>query len=134
MASTIVGLDFGRGVIRAAEVQGFATARPTLVRYHQIQVPITAIDRGDVVDDDGVAVNAEVVRKHHDAVLGGLDRRLTQPRRVPRPDRVSGHSEEVLHRDRDAFEEARLAYRFNNEMMAELDRSHPLPRTPDHAS
>src|SRR5690606_33427772 len=26
-------------------------------------------------------------------------RRLTQPRRVPRPDRVSGHSEEVLHRD-----------------------------------
>lgn len=55
MASTIVGLDFGRGVIRAAEVQGFATARPTLVRYHQIQVPITAIDRGDVVDKETVA-------------------------------------------------------------------------------
>lgn len=35
---------------------------------------------------------------------------------------------------RRAVEEARLAYRFNNEMMAELDRSHPLPRTPDHAS
>ena len=55
MASTIVGLDFGRGVIRAAEVQGFATARPTLVRYHQIQVPATAIDRGDVVDKETVA-------------------------------------------------------------------------------
>lgn len=55
MASTIVGLDFGRGVIRAAEVQGSATARPTLVRYHQIAVPTTAIDRGDVVDRETVS-------------------------------------------------------------------------------
>ena len=35
---------------------------------------------------------------------------------------------------RRAVEEARLAYQFNNEMMAELDRSHPQPSTPDHAS
>ena len=55
MASTIVGLDFGRGVIRAAEVQGAASARPTLVRYHQIAIPTTATDRGDVVDKETVA-------------------------------------------------------------------------------
>ncbi|AYF97577.1 type IV pilus assembly protein PilM [Protaetiibacter intestinalis] len=55
MASTVVGLDFGRGVIRAAEVQGAATARPSLVRYHQIPIPETAVDRGDVVDKDTVA-------------------------------------------------------------------------------
>jgi type IV pilus assembly protein PilM len=55
MASTVVGLDFGRGVIRAAEVQGAASARPTLVRYHQIPVPEAAVDRGDVVDKDTVA-------------------------------------------------------------------------------
>jgi type IV pilus assembly protein PilM len=55
MASTVVGLDFGRGVIRAAEVQGAASARPTLVRYHQIPVPESAVDRGDVVDKGTVA-------------------------------------------------------------------------------
>ncbi len=55
MASTIVGLDFGRGVIRAAEVQGASSARPTLVRYHQIAVPTTAVDRGEVLDRDTVA-------------------------------------------------------------------------------
>lgn len=54
MASTIVGLDFGRGVIRAAEVQGASTARPTLVRYHQIAVPTAAVDRGEVIDRDTV--------------------------------------------------------------------------------
>lgn len=54
MASTIVGLDFGRGVIRAAEVLGAASVRPTLVRYHQIAVPTTALDRGEVLDRDTV--------------------------------------------------------------------------------
>ncbi|MCS0498629.1 type IV pilus assembly protein PilM [Protaetiibacter mangrovi] len=54
MASTIVGLDFGRGVIRAAEVSGAASARPTLVRYHQIAVPTTAVNRGEVTDQETV--------------------------------------------------------------------------------
>lgn len=55
MGSTIVGLDFGRGVIRAAEVAGAATARPTLVRYHQIAVPSTAVSRGEVLEQETVA-------------------------------------------------------------------------------
>jgi type IV pilus assembly protein PilM len=54
MASTIVGLDFGRGVIRAAEVMGAASSRPTLVRYHQIAVPTTALDRGEVTEKETV--------------------------------------------------------------------------------
>jgi type IV pilus assembly protein PilM len=54
MASTIVGLDFGRGVIRAAEVSGAASSRPTLVRYHQIAVPTTAISRGEVLEPETV--------------------------------------------------------------------------------
>jgi type IV pilus assembly protein PilM len=54
MASTIVGLDFGRGVIRAAEVMGAGTARPTLVRYHQITVPTTALDRGEVTEKETI--------------------------------------------------------------------------------
>jgi len=54
MASTIVGLDFGRGVIRAAEVLGAAGARPTLVRYHQIAVPTSAVDRGEGLEKDTV--------------------------------------------------------------------------------
>ncbi len=54
MASTIVGLDFGRGVIRGAEVSGAASARPTLVRYHQIAVPATAVNRGEVLEQETV--------------------------------------------------------------------------------
>jgi len=54
MASTIVGLDFGRGVIRAAEVMGAGSARPTLVRYHQIAVPSTALDRGEVLEKETI--------------------------------------------------------------------------------
>ncbi|TXK19153.1 type IV pilus assembly protein PilM [Homoserinibacter sp. GY 40078] len=54
MASTIVGLDFGRGVIRAAEVLGSGGNKPTLVRYHQIAVPTSAIDRGEVLEREVV--------------------------------------------------------------------------------
>lgn len=54
MASTIVGLDFGRGVIRAAEVSGAASARPTMVRFHQIAVPTTAVHRGEVLEPETV--------------------------------------------------------------------------------
>ena len=50
MASTVVGLDFGHGVIRAAEIADANRPRPTLVRYHDIQVPVSAIDRGEVVE------------------------------------------------------------------------------------
>lgn len=55
MAHSIVGLDFGHGVIRAAEIAGADKARPTLARYAEIDIPISAIDRGEVVEKDTVA-------------------------------------------------------------------------------
>lgn len=55
MAHSIVGVDFGHGVIRAAEIANADKERPTLLRYHEVVVPISAIDRGEVVERDTVA-------------------------------------------------------------------------------
>lgn len=55
MAKTIVGLDIGHGVLRAAEVANPGKPRPTLVRYHELPVPIEALNRGEVVDRDIVS-------------------------------------------------------------------------------
>jgi len=55
MASSVVGIDLGHGVIRAAEVADPGKPRPTLVRYHHLQVPTSAIDRGEVVEKETVA-------------------------------------------------------------------------------
>lgn len=55
MPKTIVGLDFGHGVIRAAEVSaGTAKHRPVLLRYHEVEVPLDAINEGVVADRDAV--------------------------------------------------------------------------------
>lgn len=55
MSKTIVGLDFGHGVIRAAEVSvGGAKHRPVLHRYHEVEVPLDAIKEGVVADRDAV--------------------------------------------------------------------------------
>lgn len=50
MASTVVGLDFGNGVIRAAELADVESARPTIVKYATIAVAPTALRRGEVVE------------------------------------------------------------------------------------
>jgi len=55
MASTVVGLDLGHGVLRAAEIADAGKARPTLVRYHHIPIPLSAVDRGEVVEAGTVA-------------------------------------------------------------------------------
>jgi len=55
MASTIVGLDIGNGVIRAAEIADATKSRPTLLRYHSIAVPSSAIQRGEVLEQGTVA-------------------------------------------------------------------------------
>ena len=55
MTKTIVGLDFGHGVIRAAEVlPERGRRRATLVRYQEVRVPFDAIREGVVVDEDAV--------------------------------------------------------------------------------
>ncbi|RIX30311.1 type IV pilus assembly protein PilM [Amnibacterium setariae] len=54
MPNTIVGLDFGHGVIRAAEVSADGKRQPVLHRYHEVQVPLDAIKEGVVTDLDAV--------------------------------------------------------------------------------
>lgn len=64
MTKTIVGLDFGHGVIRGAEVlpeRGMHL--PTLVRYHEVEVPFDAVREGVVVDEDAVVAALELLRK-----------------------------------------------------------------------
>ncbi len=55
MGSTIVGLDIGNGVLRAAEIADAGRPRPTLVRYHSLAVPGAAIQRGEVREQGTVA-------------------------------------------------------------------------------
>lgn len=50
MASTIVGLDIGNGVLRAAEIADAHRPRPTLVRYGSITVPAGTVARGEVIE------------------------------------------------------------------------------------
>lgn len=55
MPKSIVGLDFGHGVIRAAEVTaGAGKRKPVLHRYHEVEVPLDAIREGVVTDPDAV--------------------------------------------------------------------------------
>jgi type IV pilus assembly protein PilM len=50
MARSVVGLDIGHGVIRAAELVNPSRSRPTLVRYHEVPIPLDAVSKGEVID------------------------------------------------------------------------------------
>jgi type IV pilus assembly protein PilM len=89
MAKTIVGLDIGHGVLRAAEVSSPSGARPTLVAYHESPVPIEAVYDGEVVDADVVSNALRELWKRarfgtKDVVLGmGNQRVLSRDHKVP---------------------------------------------------
>lgn len=51
MANSVVGLDIGHGVLRAAEIVNQAR-KPMLARYFEMPVPMEAVNRGEVVDRD----------------------------------------------------------------------------------
>lgn len=55
MAATVVGLDIGHGVLRAAEVSHGSTAKPRLLRYHEVTYPVDATREGEVVEADVIA-------------------------------------------------------------------------------
>ncbi|MET1019148.1 MAG: type IV pilus assembly protein PilM [Microterricola sp.] len=55
MAKNIVGLDIGSAGLRAVELADATKARPTVVRYHEIELPAGAISRGEVVEPHTVA-------------------------------------------------------------------------------
>lgn len=54
MTKTIVGLDFGHGVIRAAEVTTGGRRRPVVHRYHEVEIPVDAVKEGVVADEPAV--------------------------------------------------------------------------------
>jgi type IV pilus assembly protein PilM len=51
MPNSVVGLDIGHGVLRAAEVVNHPK-KPVMSRYFEMPVPIEAVNRGEVVDRD----------------------------------------------------------------------------------
>ena len=55
MARTVVGLDIGSESIRAIEVSGVGTSRPTVVRYHEVTLPDGAVRSGEVIETNTVA-------------------------------------------------------------------------------
>ncbi len=52
MATSVVGLDIGHGVLRAAEVAGGSTGKPRLMRYHEVTFPSDATREGEIVEQD----------------------------------------------------------------------------------
>lgn len=53
MSKNLIGIDFGHGVIRAAEVAP-GKRRPVVHRYHEVPVSTDAVKEGVVVDQDVV--------------------------------------------------------------------------------
>jgi type IV pilus assembly protein PilM len=77
----VVGLDIGDGVLRAAEVKDPARSRPTVVKYHEVQIPHGAVSKGEVIDREAVVAGIRQLwsqgRFHtKDVVLGMGNHRI----------------------------------------------------------
>ena len=90
MAASVVGLDIGHGVLRAAEVANGTKSKPRLLKYHEVTFPADASREGEIVEQD-VLVRALKqlwsVGKFStkDVVLGvGNQRVLTRDLAVPK--------------------------------------------------
>lgn len=55
MSKTVVGLDIGSESIRAIEVSGVGSSRPTVLRYHEVVLPDGAVKSGEVAETNTVA-------------------------------------------------------------------------------
>lgn len=56
MASTqLVGIDIGSGIIRAVEVSGVGSKRPSVVRFFTMPIPEDATRNGEVLEVNTVA-------------------------------------------------------------------------------
>lgn len=90
MASSVVGIDIGSSVLRAVEVSDHTSARPTLVRYHQIELPAGAVTSGEVLEPNTVAAALKQLWtaggfKSRNVVLGmGNQRVLARDLSVPK--------------------------------------------------
>ena len=90
MANGIVGIDIGSNSLRAVEVLDAAGPKPTIVRYHEEQLPEGAAASGEVVELNTVAAAlrslwANAGFKSKDVVLGmGNQRVLARDLTVPK--------------------------------------------------
>ncbi|MFP3466303.1 type IV pilus assembly protein PilM [Leifsonia sp. SIMBA_070] len=55
MATSIVGVDIGNGVLRAVEVADPSKPKPTLLRHAEVPLPEGAVSRGEVLEPNTVA-------------------------------------------------------------------------------
>ncbi|WP_104100979.1 type IV pilus assembly protein PilM [Cryobacterium sp. M96] len=55
MTTSVVGIDIGTSGVRAAEVSDADKGKPTLLRYHSVELPEGAVNRGEVVEPNTVA-------------------------------------------------------------------------------
>jgi type IV pilus assembly protein PilM len=55
MSATVVGIDIGSVAIRAVELKDADKARPTLLRYHELPLPVGAVNRGEVIEQSTVS-------------------------------------------------------------------------------
>ncbi len=90
MATSVIGLDIGHGVLRAAEVAGGNTTKPRLMRYHEVTFPADATREGEIVEQDVLVRALKQLWtagkfKTRDVVLGvGNQRVLTRDLAVPK--------------------------------------------------
>ncbi|ANP73947.1 type IV pilus assembly protein PilM [Cryobacterium arcticum] len=90
MAHSVVGIDMGSSTLRGVEVADPGTARPTLLRYHQVSLPEGAVTNGEVVEPNTVAAAlrqlwTEGSFKSKNVVLGvGNQRVLARDLSVPK--------------------------------------------------
>lgn len=55
MSTSIVGIDIGSAAIRAVELKDPDKARPTLMRYSALALPVGAVSRGEVIEANTVS-------------------------------------------------------------------------------
>jgi type IV pilus assembly protein PilM len=90
MARRIVGIDIGSSTLRAVEIENPAKPRPTVLRMHEVALPVGAASRGEVVEPNTVAQAIKLLWRQgrftsKDVVLGiGNQRLLARDFSVPK--------------------------------------------------
>ncbi|WP_241992768.1 type IV pilus assembly protein PilM [Cryobacterium frigoriphilum] len=75
MTPRVVGIDIGTSGVRAVEISGAASSKPMILHYYEEPLPVGAVNRGEVVDEDVVTEVLERIWKQggftsRDVVLG----------------------------------------------------------------
>jgi type IV pilus assembly protein PilM len=90
MPKSVVGLDIGRGSVRAVEVENPDKARPTVVRVHEVALPNGAVVSGEVSEIETVATAIRTLWSEggftsKDVVIGmGNQRVIARDHSVPK--------------------------------------------------